>query len=221
MTKPIRRRSTSLATIATVVLAAGVVAAYTAAGAAAGRYAPTANSAASVCPSQTMVQPFQRWSDSGSYFLAPGGAFEGTLTGWTAAGGAKIVAGNESYYVNSSKDKSSLYLPNGSKATSPSICVTTSTPDLRLFVLNTGSASATLNVNMTYTNNKGATSTVTVASLTGKSAWSPSPQVLFLQNITPLLNSNGQTWVTFTFAPVGTSGHWQIDDFYVDPLKHQ
>jgi hypothetical protein len=172
------------------------------------------------CPATTTVTPFQRWGDTGSYVVAPGGAFEGSLTGWTVSGGAKLVNGNESSFVNSTKDKSSLYLPNGSTATSPSVCVTTNTPDLRLFVQNTGAASATLRVNMTYTNNTGQASTVTVASLTGGSAWAPTPQVYFLQNINSLVNSNGQTWVTFSFAPVGTNGHWQIDDFYVDPFKH-
>jgi len=44
--------------------------------------------------------------------------------------------------------------------------------------------------------------------------------VLFLQNIVPLLGGNGQTWVTFSFAPVGSGGSWRVDDFYVDPIKH-
>src|SRR5581483_9966093 len=200
-------------------IAAGLLAASATAG---GKYGAGKLGGMSSCPSMPMVQPFSTvWGDTGSYFLAPGGAFEGSLTGWAASGGAKLVNGNESYYVHSTSDKSSLYLPSGSKVTSPSVCVTNSTPDLRLFVLNTGSASATLTVNMTYTNNKGKASTVAVGSLTGGSSWSLSPQVFFLQNLTPLVNANGQTWVTFTFAPVGTTGHWQVDDFYVDPIKSQ
>jgi hypothetical protein len=188
----------------------------TAAASATGRYGQQAN-----CPSTAMVQPFATgWGDTDSYFLAPGGSFEGSLTGWTVKG-ATVGHGNETYYVNSSKDRSSLNLPNGSQATSPSICVTTQTPDLRVFVRNTGSASATLNVNMTYTNMQGQPTTVTVGSLTGGASWSLSPQVSFLQNIMPLVNSNGQTWVTFTFAPVGKNGQWQVDDFYVDPIKSQ
>ncbi len=184
---------------------------------AAGRYGQMGN-----CPTETMVQPFATtpWADTDSYFLAPGGAFEGSLTGWTVKG-ARLVHGNESYYVNSTQDKQSLSLPSGSQATSPSVCVTTQTPDLRIFVLNTGSASATLNVNMTYTNMQGKATTVTVGSLTGSSSWSLSPQISFLQNIMPLVNSNGQTWVNFGFAPVGKGGQWQVDDFYVDPIKSQ
>lgn len=173
----------------------------------------------STCPKNTLVVPFQKWGDSGSYFLAPGGAFEGTLTGWTATGSAKIVSGNETSYVNSTKDKYSVSLPNGSAIVSPSVCVTTSTPNLRLFVRNTGSAAAKLNVNMTFTDSAGHPSTVTVASVSATSSWSLSPVVNFLQNVAPLVNGSSQTWVTFTFTPVGTGGAWQVDDFYVDPMK--
>ena len=173
----------------------------------------------SSCPKNTLTQPFQKWGDTGSYFFGPGGGFEGTLTGWTATGGAKIVSGNESSYVHSTSDKYSVSLPSLSGITSPSVCVTTSTPDLRLFLRNTGSSTAKLNVNMTYTDSAGHPTTVTVASLTGSSSWSLSPTVDFLQSIMPLVNGSGQTWVTFTFAPVGTTGSWQVDDFYVDPMK--
>jgi hypothetical protein len=200
--------STLVALLALVMLVAtsGVASA-------SGRYGQMSN-----CPSATMVQPFGNWGDTDSYFLAPGGTFEAGLTGWTVSG-AKLVHANESYYVDSSRDRYSLSLPSGSKATSPSICVTTQTPDLRFFVLNTGSAASVLNVNMTYTNMQGKATTVKIGSLTGGSSWSLSPQVFFLQNIIPVVNSNGQTWVTFTFAPADRSGHWQIDDFYVDPIK--
>jgi hypothetical protein len=74
---------------------------------------------------------------------------------------------------------------------------------------------------MTYTDNNGTPNTVTVGSLTGSSSWPLSPQVNFLQNIAPLVNANGQTWVTFAFAPADANGHWQVDDFYVDPIKNQ
>ncbi len=171
------------------------------------------------CPVYTTVQPFTSWSDSGYYFLGPGASFENTLTGWTAKGKAKIVSGNETYYVNSKSDKNSLSLPSGSSVTSPSICVTSDTPDLRLFVLNKGAAASKLNITMTYTNTKGKASTVTVVALTGGSSWSLSAPVLFLANIQPLLDKTGSTYVTFAFAPADSTGQWQIDDFYVDPHK--
>jgi hypothetical protein len=185
-----------------------------------GANAASAHSSASTCPTYATTQPFLSWGDLGYYFLGPAGEFETSLTGWTAKGGPKIVNGNESYHVNSPTDSHSLSLPNGSSITSPSICVSLDTPDLRLFVLNTGQFTATLNVNMTYTDNNGKPHTVTVAPLLGGSSWSLSPPVLFLAGIQGILNNNNQTWVTFTFAPVGSKGQWRVDDFYVDPIKH-
>lgn len=104
-----------------VGLAAVVVVVAPGAGAASagGRYVQAGRYAASDCPTYSTVQPFLPWTDSGYYFLAPGGSFENSLTGWTAKSGAKIVSGNESYYVNSHADSHSLSLPNGSSATSP------------------------------------------------------------------------------------------------------
>jgi hypothetical protein len=168
------------------------------------------------CPVYSTSQVFLPWSDSGYYFTAPGGAFESSLTGWTVKS-AKIVSGNEPYYVHGSTDSHSLSLPKGSTAKSPSICVSADTPDLRFFAQNTGASTAALSVNMTYTDANGRASTVTVAKLTGDSSWTLTSPILFLQNIQPLLNAYGQTYVSFTFA---SSGSWLVDDFYVDPIKH-
>ena len=172
------------------------------------------------CPTSATSEPFAPWADPGDYFLGPSGSFEGTLTGWTAKGKPTIVSGNETYYVDSPTDSHSLSLPSGASLTSPSICVTLDTPDFRMFVLNTGTATSVLNVNMTYTDNKGRAHTVTVAKLTGSKTWAPTLPVLFLANISAILNSNGCTWVTFQFAPADNKGRWQVDDFYVDPVKH-
>jgi hypothetical protein len=117
------------------------------------------------CPTYPTAEPFTPWADAGDYFLGPSGSFEGSLTGWTAKGKPVIVSGNESFHVNSPSDTHSLSLPNGTALTSPSICVTLDTPDFRMFVMNTGTATSILNVNMTYTDNKGKTHMVTVAKL--------------------------------------------------------
>jgi len=172
------------------------------------------------CPTFPTVEPFVPWADSGDYFLGPAADFEGSLTGWTVKGGAKIVSGNESYYVNAATDSHSLSLPKGSSATTPSICVTLDTPDIRLFVKNTSStSSATLQVNMTYTSDQGRPSTVTVAKIAvaKNASWAPTIPVLFLANIQSILSNNGQTWVTFNFS---SNGSLLVDDFYVDPFKH-
>src|SRR5579859_2132505 len=154
------------------------------------------------CPTFSTVEPFAPWGDYGDYFLGPAADFEGSLTGWTAKGGAKIVSGNESYYVNSPTDSHSLSLPKGGSATTPSICVTLETPDIRMFVRNSGSSNATFQINMTYTNNQGKASTATVAKIAvvKNAAWAPIDPVMFLANIQSILSSNDQTWVTFQFV---------------------
>jgi hypothetical protein len=173
------------------------------------------------CPAPTLVQPFLPWGDPGSYFLAPGGSFEGSPAGWTLNGKAAVTPGNESYYVNVTADGRSLSLPAGSSATSPSICVGLTSPDMRLFVRNSGSDSAALRIDLNYTsqeNNKPATTTI--ATLRSGSDWMPISQIFFLDLIQPVLQ-NGNTTVSFTFTPLGDGGNWQIDDFYIDPLKSQ
>ena len=43
---------------------------------------------AAQCPTQSAKQKFSKWGDSSSYFLVPGGSFEGTpaQVGWTLSG---------------------------------------------------------------------------------------------------------------------------------------
>jgi len=207
------RIATAAVVVAATAIGAGTASAYAPAG------APGLGKYTQGCPTFTTSEPFTPWADTGDYFLGPAADFEGSLTGWTAKG-AKIVSGNEKYYVNAATDSHSLSLPKGAAATSPSVCVTLDTPALRLFVKNTSaSASATLQINMTYTNNQGKASTATVAKIAvGKGAdWAPIAPVLFLSKITSILSNNGQTWVTFQLT---SNGSLLVDDFYVDPIKH-
>ena len=193
------------------VLVAGLVALVASSGVAAG-------TAASSCPSRALTTPFLPWGDRDLYFLATDGSMESTAS-WALTGGAKRVAGNETFYVNSPLDRNSLYLPYGSSARTASMCVTIHSPTLRLFVRNTGSAASALKVEVLFTDRFGFRRSVAVAALTGSSSWKPSPAVLFLNLIAPLLGAGETTWVSFRFSPMGWGGSWQIDDLYVDPLK--
>jgi len=172
------------------------------------------------CPPDTFVQPFLPWHDASTYFLAPGGDLETTPAGWMLTGGAAVVAGNETAHVTSASDASSLGLPTGSSATSPQICVTVHSPNVRLFSANRGSSRSVLEVFVNYTDNRGVARTSSVAMLRAGSSWSLSLQIMFLSRIAPLVGGHGQTWVSFTFKPT-TGGAWQVDDFYVDPIKSQ
>lgn len=196
---------------ALAVVALALVASITASGVAAGTGVPP-------CPSLAQAQPFLPWGDRDSYFLAPEGSMESTSS-WLLAGGARRVSGNETFYVNSASDRFSLALPSGSSAQTAPICVTVFNPTMRFFARNTGSAASALKVEVLYTDKYGAQRSATVGYVTANGSWTPSPALFFLRYTAPLLNGNGQTWISFRFRPMGWDGNWQIDDLYVDPLK--
>ena len=200
---------------AAVLAVTGLVSAFAAGSAQASNPPPAGD-----CQWPAAAQPFLPWADSNSYFLAPGGSFEGDTSLWTLSGGASVVSGNEDSYVGSPTDASSLSLPAGSSATTASICVTADTPILRLFVLNAGSSSSMLHVTLNYTAKSGKPKSDEVAQLAGGAAWSLSPQVNFLDKLYPLLKKNGQTNVSFTFTS-DSGGSFSIDDLYIDPMKSQ
>src|SRR4029077_15106302 len=114
----------------------------------------------------------------------------------------------------------SLRLPTGSSATSPQICVTIHSPNIRLFARNAGSAASMLLVSVNYTDKGGVARTARIAARRGSATWTLSAQIMFLKYIAPAVGGHGETWVSFKFQPT-TGGSWQIDDFYVDPLKSQ
>jgi hypothetical protein len=209
-------RSTRVSMVPRLAGAAALVALAT--GVAAAQAAPQSKPVAD-CPPETLVQPFLPWHDQSTYFLSPGGDFEAPA-GWTLTGGAATVAGNETSHVNASSDASSLGLPTGSSATSPQICVTIHSPNVRLFSTNGGSTRSLLQVFLNYTDKRGVARTSSVGMLRGGSSWSLSSQIMFLNRIAPVVGGHGQTWVSFTFKPT-SGGAWQVDDFYVDPIKSQ
>ncbi len=92
---------------------------------------------------------FAPWGDYRNYLLVPGGAFEAGTPAWALSGGAKVMAGNEPFYVRSKQDKNSLYLPNGSSALSPTVCFGLGDWHARFFVRNVGSTSGKLKVDVT------------------------------------------------------------------------
>ena len=171
------------------------------------------------CSPSPLVQPFLPWADSGFYALAPGGSFEADMSGWSLDDAAAVVEGNETSYVNDAGDSHSLSLPRGSSATSQLVCVTSASPDLRLFTANQGASSSKLKIDVQYTKPNGQEKTAKVAELRSGSSWTLSPEVFFLDRLEPLLKKNGVAWVRFNFTAVG--GDWQIDDLYIDPLKMQ
>ena len=186
-------------------------------------FASTANAglltqSATSCDDGALTQPFQRFGDTHDYKLL--GDFESDAGNWTFAGGAKVVAGNESYKVGGSTHAKSVLLPSGSSAVSPFTCVGLSEPTLRLFAKRNSALLglvSTLNVQIQVKTSLGLSVWLPVLpGDLGGSSWHPTAPMPLIANILPLSQSD-KTPVRFRFTPL--LGSWQIDDVYVDPFK--
>lgn len=156
--------------------------------------------------------PFASWGDNASYTLVPGASFESGAPGWTLAGGARVVLGNETYYKNSPSDYHSLYLPAGGSATTPPFCVGLTRPTIRLFVVNGGSSASRLRVKVVFRGLLGILGILDGGTISAGPGWNPSPVMLATLNA-PL----GTKAAQFLFTPTDSSGSWRIDDLFVDP----
>ncbi len=163
------------------------------------------------CPDPT-TQPFRPWSDYARYAAVPDGGFEAGAAGWKLTGGARVVAGNNPFYLRSKADRSSLSLPAGSSATSPPMCISLLSSKMRFVA--TGSKDSRLRVQILY---RGLLSSVLGVldggTVDASGAWEPSPEVGMLGGLLPLLTQSVQ------FRLVSTSGTAQVDDVFLDPWK--
>ena len=173
-------------------------------------------SSASNCSTETLSQPFQPWFDYSSYAPLPGGSFESGQPSWSLSGAAAVTSGNEGYNLGGAGDSSSLSLPAGSSATSPSMCVGINNPTLRFMARNAGSPFSTLRVDVLFEDALGNVHSAPVASLNSGSAWEPTLALPITVNLLTLLPGD-ETAVAFRFTPLGAAGDWHIDDVYVDP----
>jgi hypothetical protein len=158
------------------------------------------------CKPSALSQPFARWADFASYELPPSGDFESSR--WTLTGGAKLVAGSEPYAATGTLGSSSLSLPAGSSAQSPSTCVDAGYPSIRFFIAGTGSIAV---------NVVDGDQVIPVGVAVAGGEWSPSPVMLTLSAVLGA-QSGGTAKVSLTFT--GLSGDPQIDDVFVDPYCH-
>jgi hypothetical protein len=170
---------------------------------------------AGACPSYLLSSPFSRWLDPMKYTLAPGGDFEST-SGLTMTGGAKLVAGNETSAVHGAGDQHSVLIPRGGTVTTDPICVGLDKPTVRFFAKRPNFALLPLlTVEGLFTTKSGGTASLPLVGvpLAGNS-WS-----LQLPFVTTgaLLELGDTTMMRFRIRAV--SGDWQVDDFYVDPVR--
>jgi hypothetical protein len=81
------------------------------------------------CTMPESTQALIAYGDDNSYFLAPGGSFEGDNAHWHLAAGAQLTqaAGEDG------TESGVLELPSGGQAVSPVLCVTSDFPHARVF----------------------------------------------------------------------------------------
>jgi hypothetical protein len=186
--------------------------------------APTASAVAlpsvlGSCGDQPLARPFVRWLDPAQYTLAPNGDLESDGA-WRLDGGARIVAGNESFSVGGASDRRSLALPAGSSATTGWMCVGLEHPTLRLFVRNNGPLLSTLRVDVMFRDVFGVVRALPVSVVANGRSWRPTLPIVYLANVpTWLLPLGGPSAVAFRFVPQSSGANWQIDDVYVDPFR--
>lgn len=181
----------------------------------AGLLSPSDSDSASVCDTNSQ-QVFLPWNDWSYYVLMPGGSFEGAH-GWTLKGGAKVVTGNEPFYLTARSDKRSLYLPAGSSATTAPACFAFADWHFRFLAVRNGSGYGALKIDVIVKSLLGIASVLDGGTIPVSSQWSPSPQVsLLLTNLGGLL---GTDTISLRFTPVGSTAGFRIDDVFLDPLK--
>ena len=167
----------------------------------------------SQCDNSSLSQPFTQWGDNNLYKLAPGADFEGTLSGWALQGGAAQGSGSESFGVTGSVGASSLSLPAGATATSPTTCVNAAYPDFRLFT-RTDTPGSSVTVSVVYSAPLLGTVTIPVGVVLPSSSWQPTAPMLTASAIPGLVNG-GTANVSLRFTSNG--GTVQVDDVFVDP----
>jgi hypothetical protein len=168
-------------------------------------------------PCTTSSQVFSPWGDGAYYQLAPGGTFEPGSFPWLLTRGARIVEGNEPFFVAGAGHNRSLYLPSGSTAYSPPACFGLGHWNVRFFAVNTGSRYSTLRVSVVVQHLLGVLSILDGGTVSHTGVWQPSPKLgLLVSNLTSPLGGRS---ISFRFTPTGSGAAWRIDDFYVDPWK--
>jgi hypothetical protein len=178
----------------------------------------TVSAAPSKCSYPALTTPFTPWSDPATYSLVVGGSFEQSGNAAWSLAGAKIVPGNEPFYVHASSDSRSLNLPDLSTATTPTICTSDATPSIRVFATNDGDPASVLTVDLGIVT-KGITWSRIATLVAPAPGWVPSPVIML--NLPPSAFVSGTAKVVFRFTAQGggAGGAWRIDDLYLDPFK--
>lgn len=195
------------------VAALSCVAVFASTGAA---FANTTATFGSACQAQPVSTPFAQFGDTNSYFLVPGGSFEGTAgqVGWSLSN-AQLTAGNEPYDVTGASDDQSLTINGGGSATSPTFCLDNTMPDLRFFARETAGGGNLEVQGLVRLGRRQIAWPLAVIKDGTMSDWAPVDQIVTAARLLP-------SWVhipvQLRLVASGT-GSWQVDDVYVDPFR--
>ncbi|HET7573813.1 MAG TPA: hypothetical protein VFJ99_01720 [Solirubrobacterales bacterium] len=171
---------------------------------------------AQACTHGSSAPVFKPWGDARYYELGPDGGFEGGAAGWRLSGGAGVVNGNESFFLNGTDDSHALALPAGSSAVSPSVCMSLDTPVFRLLARNSGDPTSRLRVEAVYPL-LGLIRTKTISSVAAGPAWAPAQPMSTVLTLSTIVGTLIPSSVQIRITPIG-AGDWQVDDLYVDPF---
>lgn len=169
------------------------------------------------CDNATLTQPFAQFNDSSNYKLVPGGNFEGSLSGWTLSGGARLVTGSEPFGATGNVGKESMSLPAGASVQSPYTCVDAAYPAFRFFGRNNGLLSIVA-VSIVYKEPLLGPVAVPIGTVALSGNWAPSARMLTLSAVQGIVSGllTGKTpQVALRFTAL--TGSSQIDDVFVDP----
>jgi hypothetical protein len=177
-----------------------------------GTIAQTTAASQQECQAPVVSQPFSTFNDNRHYVLAPGGDFsDPSGAGWQFSGGARIVEDTRPDGTTGG----SLYMPSGSAAVSPVMCVDMTYPTARLWA-RTLAGDGDVTFSVSYAATKTELRPQSVGHVKGdRKGWKLSGDV----HIKPELAGKDEGWrkVAFVLTAGGKTGEFQLDGIYVDP----
>ena len=175
----------------------------------------TTGTALAACPSPSVSTPFSQFGDTNTYFLVPGGNFDGSAGGWNL-NNASVTPGGDPANISGASNQDALTINAGGSAQSPFFCGDNTMPSLRFFA-NEVTKGSDLRV-YAVVNWGSWTGTYPISDLVDGSlgsGWSPGSPISVNNSLAP-----GQTiQVALKFSVPQWSGAWQIDDVFVDPFR--
>jgi len=170
-----------------------------------------------LCDGAALSQPFAQWGDDAHYKLLPGGDFEGSLSGYTLRGGAKVVSGNESF----GSGTKALSIPAGGSVLTDATCVNSANPTYRFFYKSQGGLLGLLpamTVSLVYQDGLLGVVELPLGVVLPSGRWQPSLKQLTLASLGSAV-ADGSVPLALRFTAV--AGTWTVDDVYVDPVSRR